>query len=84
MADRNTKTQFVKAVFGIPDWYLVSEREEEKLFKYICEARTISEANLFRVMDCSTICDEQFCYFCASEEGEIERLCSACNIAKRD
>ena len=54
MADRNTKTNFVKAVFGIPDWYILSEMGEERLFKYICETRNIYEANLFRVIDCST------------------------------
>ena len=81
MAD---KTQFVKWVFGIPEWYLMTEREENKLFGYICEARNIQEANLHRIMDCSTICDEQFCFFCAADEGDIEKMCATCNYVVRD
>ena len=84
MADRSSRTNFVKTVFGIPAWYLLSVREENKLFKYIREARNIEEAHLFRVMDCSTICDEQFCFFCALDEGHIHKLCSACNSVQRN
>ena len=65
LANRSSRRNFVKTVFGIPAWYLLSEREENKLFKYIREARNIEEAHLYRVMDGSTIYNEQFCFFCA-------------------
>ena len=84
MVDRSSRTNFVKTVFDILTWYLLSKRGENKLFKYIPEARNIEEAHLFRMMDCSTICDEHFCFFCALDEGDIHKLCSACNIFQRN
>lgn len=80
MADSLSKTSFVKAVFGIPDWYVLTGTEEEKLFKYICETRDYHEARLHRFLDCSAFCDDQFCFFCAAYEmHEIRKLCSSCH-----
>ena len=63
------KTLIVKEVFGIPEWYLLTEKEEDKLFKYIIKTRNEDEARLFRAMDCSAYCDEQFCFFLRSILG---------------
>ena len=79
------RTAFVKYVFGIPNWYLMSDVEEKKLIGYINEARTIQDARLFRTLDCSTMCDEKFCYFCALDEGELTEMCNSCvKLAQRD
>lgn len=72
------KTLIVKEVFGIPEWYLLSEREENKLFKYIITTRNEDQARLFRAMDCSAFCDEQFCFFCAAYMGDIQGQCPSC------
>ena len=72
------KTLIVKEVFGIPEWYLLSEKEENKLFKYIINTRNEDEARLFRAMDCSAFCEEQFCYFCATYWGDIQGQCVSC------
>lgn len=81
MADKTTITEFVKAIFAIPDWYLLSEKEENKLMNYIRDARNAQEARLHRFIDCSAFCDEQFCFFCSADDGEVKRLCSACNVS---
>ena len=67
MADTSRKS-LVKAVFKIPEWYALSEKEEKKLYKYICETRNQNEARLFRLMDFSTCCNESFCFFCAIDD----------------
>ena len=54
----------------------MSEKEETKLFKYICESRNQNESRLFRLVDGSTCCDEIFC--CAIDEGLISPTCRAC------
>ena len=81
MADISSRTNFVKTVLSTPAWYLLSEREENELFKYIREARNIEEVHLYRVMDCSTIC---FLFFLCFGQGDIHKLCSACNIVQRN
>ena len=80
MADGNSRTCFVKRMFEIPDWYLMTEKEENKLYKYLCESRYSQEAKFIRLLDCSTtcICDERFCYFCPAYAGDIKRLCNPC------
>ena len=84
MADIDLRL-IVRATFGISDWYMLSEQEEDKLLKYIREARNAQEAHYFRFLDCTTKCDEQFCYFCAAYEGDIQKLCTPCNAyTKRD
>ena len=78
MADQNplqrwltqNKTWLVKLWFDIPSWYVLSEVEENKLFNYIVVER--ENSYMARILDCSTICDETACYFCA----EIEPLCA--------
>ena len=37
-------TKIVKTVFEIPDWYLMSEREKDKLYSYVREAACVQEA----------------------------------------
>ena len=64
MADTSCQS-LVKAVFTIPEWYVMLEKEEKKLYKCICETRNQNEAHLFPLMDCSSCCDESFCFFCA-------------------
>ena len=73
------KTLLVKEVFHIPDWYLLTEKEEDKLFRYIFEARDENEARLARFMDCTAICDEQYCFFCSLYCGDIQRPCTPCH-----
>ena len=73
------KTLIVKEVFRIPEWYLMTEKEENKLFKYIMDTQgNENQARLFRAMDCSAFCDEQYCYFCAASWGDIQRQCASC------
>ena len=48
----------------------MSEVEENKLFNYIVVER--ENSYMARILDCSTVCDETACYFCA----EIEPLCA--------
>ena len=43
MADRNTKTVSVKTVFGIPDWYLMSEKGEESYSNTSARPETLKE-----------------------------------------
>ena len=78
------KMLIVRKVFGKPDWYLLSEQEENKLFKSICDTRDEDKASLFHFMDCTTICDEQFCYFCLAYWGDIMQPCSSCHPYKRE
>ena len=78
MVDRNSRMCFVKRMLEIPDWYLMTEREENKLYKYLCESKNSQEATFIRLLNCSTICDERFCYFCPAYTGDIKRLCNPC------
>ena len=48
-------------MFEIPEWYDISDVELRKLLDLVKEA---SCARLFRLLDCSTFCDEENCYFC--------------------
>ena len=79
MADSVFEKDYVKCAFWIPEWYVMSKREEDKLRKYIRDTRSQDEARMFRIMDCSAFCDERFCYFCASYEKDIQPLCTPCN-----
>ena len=72
-------TEYVKLFFGIPEWYILSDRAEAKLQKYLCEAPTHKDARMYRFLDCSAFCDEQFCYFCATYYGDIRQLCAPCH-----
>ena len=77
----NNKTWLVKLWFGIPSWYVLSENEEKKLFNYIVEfADDRENSYIARSLDCSTICDERFCYFC----GEVEPLCRKYTDTRKD
>ena len=78
------KTSIVREVFQLPDWYLLSENEENKLFKYIESTRDSNEARLFRAMDCPAYCDEDYCFFCSAYWGDIQPNCSACSTIARD
>ena len=59
-------TKIVKTVFEIPDWYLMSEREKDKLYSYVREAACVQEARLFRMLDCSAYCVEELCFLCGN------------------
>lgn len=65
-------TRLVKMVFQIPEWYVMSKYEEDKLFKLVKEATSVAEVNWFRILDCSAFCREEFCYFC-SGAAELSR-----------
>ena len=68
------KTLKVKEVFRKPEWYLMTEKEENKLFKYIMDIQgNENQAPLFPAMGCSALCDEQYCYFCVASWGDIQR-----------
>lgn len=58
MADRLTRA--IKEIFQIPDSY-----EERKLLKLVEEAKNVKDARLYRILDCSAYCVEEFCYFCS-------------------
>ena len=62
------RSDIVRSVFGVPGWYVLSDNEEQKLFSYLMTAQTVPEAILKRILDCSTICDEKYCYFCAESK----------------
>ena len=48
---------------------MLSENEENKLFKYIVKfADNRENSYLARSLDCTTFCDERFCYFCSELE----------------
>lgn len=68
------KASMVKNVFGIPDRYVMSDIEEEKLFQLVCEASTRREARLYRMLDCSAFCREKLCYFCSNPD----KWCAEC------
>ena len=71
----------VKLWFGIPSWYVSSENEEIQLFKNTVEFADNSENSyLTRSLDCSTICDERFCYF----YSEVEPLCRKYTNTRKD
>lgn len=68
--------QILKSIFGIPKWYVLSQNEESRLIKYFDEANdSVEQANVNRILDCSTICNEDDCFFCS----EIQALCQPCS-----
>ena len=73
MADNIFGTEYVKLVFRIPEWYILSEKEECKLRNYLNEAST------HRFLDCCAYCDGRFCYFCAAYDGDVPQLCAPCH-----
>ena len=62
MADNIFRTEYVKLVFGIPDWYFMTKKEEDKLSAYMRMTNTHQDARMYRFLDCTTICDERLCY----------------------
>ena len=54
----------VRKIFNIPDWYIMSDTEVKRLFRYILESTCPQEARLFRFLDCSAFCTVDTCYFC--------------------
>ena len=54
MADRLTKN--IKVIFQIPDMYVMSDYEEKKLLKILQEAKSLADARLYRMLDCSAFC----------------------------
>ena len=69
-----SRTDIVRSIFGVPSWYIISEKEEQRLFNYIMSTETVQEAIFNRILDCSTICSERHCYFC--DESEPVMCCS--------
>ena len=71
------KTWLVKLWFSIPNWYVLSTVEEDKLLNYIVTER--ENSRIARCLDCTTICNEQYCYFCS----EVRALSQKCNTSPR-
>ena len=63
-----SRTDIVRAIFGVPSWYIIYENEEQRLFNYIMTTETVQEGILSRKLDCSTICCERHNCFCAESE----------------
>ena len=84
MADNATlKTWLVKKFFDIPEWYVMTEAEETRLFSLIIREQptTFAQAHLIRALDCSAFCSGIECYFCTN----VTKLCSLCvSYAPRD
>ena len=68
MADR--LEQLIRRVFQIPDWYVLSYVEEKRLYGYCKEACSIQQANLYRALDCSAMCNGELCYFCSESKPQ--------------
>ena len=54
------KTWLVKLWFQIPEWYVLSVEEENKLFRYIITERENSYTA--RYLDCEAMCDGTLCF----------------------
>lgn len=66
-------TKLIRKIFLLPDWYVMSEVEEEKLIRYTEEASFAEEARVFRALDCSAFCvNEELCFFCS----DLKILCA--------
>ena len=76
-----SRADIIKSVFGIPKWYVLSEKEEQRLFNYIMSTETVQEAIFNRILDCSTFCDEASCYFCLETEPV---MCRSRVMERRD
>ena len=77
MADNtNLKSWLVKKFFSIPDWYVLSETEEGRLFDLIIREQpsSFAQAHFIRMLDCSAFCTIYDCYFCSN----LSKLCSSC------
>lgn len=62
MNDRLTNS--IKKIFELPNWYLPSETEINKLFTYVRNEGNIRRAKSARSLDCSAFCPGTDCYFC--------------------
>lgn len=67
MADNECKSKRIRQVFKIPEWYVMSKVEEDKLHGYILEASNANEANWFRFLDYAAFGREEFCFFCSTK-----------------
>ena len=71
------KTWLVKLWFQIPEWYILSVEEENKLFRYIITERENSYTA--RYLDCEAMCDGTLCFFCS----EVSESCKSCSAGPR-
>ena len=55
------KTSKIKLKIGIPEDYIMPKIEEQRLYNIICEATIHQEDRLFRLLDFSALCAEQYC-----------------------
>ena len=66
--------RIVMRVFSLPIWYMPSTSEINRLFSYILNEDSESEARLARFLDCSAFCEGTDCFFC----GLIRPVYSVC------
>ena len=72
------KTWLVKLWFQIPEWYVMSVEEENKLFNYIIteRERTHMPRDIWTVKLCATVHSVFFC-------SEVSDSCKSCSSAPR-
>ena len=70
MADVVNKSYYVRLIFKIPETYVMSRFEEEKLYNYLLKATSRQEAHWFRFLDCAAFCREELCFFCSGKAQE--------------
>ena len=61
----------------IPELYVMSDEEENKLFNYIITMR--DNSYVARYLDCEAMWDGTLCYFCS----EVSEPCKSCSAATR-
>ena len=73
----------VRAFYGLPAWYLISEEEEKYLDSVMRETRfNIIDALFVITLDCGAMCNG--CLFCASEDFKPLPACRVLSVPRRD
>ena len=72
------EVQIVKRVFSLPKWYIPSITETVRLFDYVLNRDSESDARIARFLDCSAFCNEDDCFFC----GHVKPVFPECCFSK--
>lgn len=70
----------LRRIFGIPEWYIFSQQELQRLSGYVRDSQSLREVMLSRYLDCEAFCEGENCFFC----GEIIPVFPVCCKTRLD
>ena len=68
-------TSLIQRIFEIPSWYIPSESELNRLYRYVRDEGSVRRAKVARTLDCSAFCEGIDCYFCSEIKAVFEKCC---------